>query len=150
MSLELVINDKLKEAMKAGDKVRLDALRSIRAAIIEFNKSGSDQAMDETATIKLLSNLAKKRKDAIEMYTNGGRPELAEKEQIEFNIIQEFMPAMMSKEDIETIVKEVISAMNATGPQDLGKVIGASMKKTAGKADGALVQQVVKYLLGIS
>lgn len=147
MSLEETINEELKTAAKAGDKLRLQTIRSIRAAIIEFNKSGSESAMTADDELKLLLSQAKKRKDAIEMYEKGGRQELAEQESKELAIIEEFLPKQMSKEEVSAEVKKIIEATGATDMKHMGKVMGAAMKELKGKADGNTVQSIVKELL---
>ncbi len=147
MSLEQIINDALKEAMKNSDKIRTTTLRSIRAGIIEFNKSGVSREMTAEDELKILTSAAKKRKDAIEMYTNAGRLELANNEKAELEIIQEFLPKQMSKEEITEIIKSIIEKIGATDMKDVGKVMGNAMKELKGKADGNLVQTIVKDLL---
>ncbi len=146
MNLEAIINDELKNAMKNQDKVRIDALRSIRSAIIEFNKSGADHEMTEDEAIKILNSLAKKRKESIEMFEKGNRPDLMEKEKAELKIIQEFLPQQLDEVQIEKELKALISEMNATSI-DFGRLMGAAMKKFAGRADGSQVQTILKNLL---
>ncbi len=141
------INEDLKNAMKSGDKVRLDTLRSIRAAIIEFEKSGDKAEMTPEMEFKILNGAAKKRKDAIEMYKNANRPELLEKEEAELSIIQEYLPKMMDESEVRQFIKDKIVAIGAVGMKDMGKVMGPSMKELNGKADGSLVQKIVKELL---
>lgn len=147
MSLEEKINEALKEAMKSGDKIRTETLRSIRAGIIEFNKSGISRTMTEDDELKILNSAAKKRKDAIEMYESAGRNELAEKEKSELLIIQEFLPKQLEESEIIAAIKAIIEATGAKDAKDFGKVIGLSMKELKGKADGNIVQQHVKNLL---
>lgn len=146
MNLEAKINEELKNAMKNQDKIRIDALRSIRSSIIEFNKSGVGRQMTDDEEIKLLNSLAKKRKEAIEMYEKGNRMDLMEKEKSELMIIQEFLPQQLDANTIETELKSIITEMNATA-KDFGKVMGAAMKKFAGRADGSEVQTILKNLL---
>lgn len=146
MNLEAKINEELKNAMKNQDKVRIDALRSIRSAIIEFNKSGAGHEMTDEEGIKILNSLAKKRKESIELFVKGNRPDLAEKEQAELAVIQEFLPKQMDDSEIETELKKIIVEMNATS-KDFGKVMGAAMKKFSGRADGSKVQTILKTLL---
>ena len=141
MNLEQKINEELKSAMKSGDKLRLETLRSVRASIIEFAKSGLERAMTEEDEIKILNSLAKKRKDAIEMYANAGRTELKDKEAAELAIIQEFLPAQISDDKIRDIIREVIAQSGAAGMKDMGKVMGPSMKKLQVR------QMVTKYKL---
>ena len=147
MNLEQTINEQLKEAIKSGDKLRLETIRSIRASIIEFNKSGLNREMNADDELKILQTAAKRRKDAIELYIKGNRNDLADKEKLELGIITEFLPAQMSEEDIITVVDQLIRQSDAKGIQDLGKIMGPAMKELKGKADGALVQKIVKSRL---
>lgn len=148
MSLTETINQQLKAAMLASDKIRLETLRSIRALILEFEKSGVDRAMTSEDEIKILTSAAKKRKDAIEAYDAAGRTEAADKERLELTIIQEFLPAQMSDDAIRAELQSVIAAIGATSPSDVGKVMGAAMKTLKGKADGTVIQRIAKELLG--
>lgn len=148
MSLELKINEEMKSAMKSGSKLRLETLRSVRAAIIEFVKSGIDREMNSDDEIKILNTLAKKRKDAIAMYEQAGKTEMKEQEEFELTVIQEFLPKQLSDEEITDIIKDIITNAGATSAKDFGKVMGPSMKALSGKADGNKVQQIVKTLLG--
>ncbi len=149
MSLETTITEEMKAAMKSGDKLRLETVRSIRAAIIEFAKSGTDHEMNPEDEIKLLNSLAKKRKDAIAMYEQAGRTEMKEQEEKELVIIQEFLPKQLSDKEIEDVIKGIITQAGATSAKDFGKVMGPSMKALSGKADGTKVQAMVKSLLGV-
>ncbi len=148
MSLEQKINEEMKAAMKNADKIRLETLRSVRAAIIEFAKSGLNREMNNEDEIKILNSLAKKRKDAIAMYEQAGRNEAKEKEELELSIIQEFLPKQLSDEEITKIIKEIIEKVGASSQKDFGKVMGPSMKALSGQADGNKVQTIVKNLLG--
>lgn len=148
MNLEETITEHLKNAMKDGNKLRTETLRSIRSQIIEFNKSGAGRELGDADEIKLLNSAAKKRKDAIDMYRSAGRDDLAEKEEGELAIIQEFLPKQLSDEEIEAEIREVILQTGAAGAKDMGKVMGISMKKLSGKAEGGKVQEIVKKLLG--
>ncbi|MEY3689845.1 MAG: GatB/YqeY domain-containing protein [Ignavibacteria bacterium] len=147
MTFEQKINEDLKEAMKSGDKIRLETLRSLRASIIEFNKSGTDKIMSEEDAQKILLNASKKRKDAIDMYRQAGRQDLLEKEESELAIIASFLPEQMSEDQVIHALKGIIQQAGAEGPKDMGKVMGLAMKELRGKADGNLVQQCVKQLL---
>lgn len=146
MNLEEKINEELKSAMKNQEKVRLDAIRSIRSAILEFNKSGIGRAMTSEEELKLLNSLAKKRKESIEMYEKGNRPELAEKESQELKVIQEFLPKQLSDEEVQSIIQKVIAENNATA-KDFGKIMGLVMKQVSGKYDGSKIQAILKELL---
>lgn len=150
MGLEQKINEEMKEAMKSGSKERLETLRSIRAAIIEFAKSGLGREMNNEDEIKILNSLAKKRKDAIEMYANAGRQDLKEKEESELKVIQEFLPKQLDDIEIKEVIKSIIDETGANSAKDFGKVMGLSVKKLSGQADGSKIQLFVKELLGIS
>ena len=104
--------------------------------------------MNDDDEVKLLQKLAKKRKDAMEIFRANGRDEAADKEQAELAILEEFLPTMLNEAEITSIVQRVIADTGATSQKDFGKVIGAAMKELRGKADGTLVQTVVKSLLG--
>ncbi|MBK9247609.1 MAG: GatB/YqeY domain-containing protein [Ignavibacteria bacterium] len=147
MNLEQIITDQMKAAMKSGDKLRLETVRSVRAAILEFNTSGVGRTMNDDDEVKLLQKLAKKRKDAMDIFRANGRDEAADKEQAELAILEEFLPTMLDEKDVQEVVKRVISESGATSQKDFGKVIGAAMKELRGKADGTLVQAVVKSML---
>lgn len=148
MNLTDTIQADIKEAMKSGDKLRLETLRSIRAGILEFEKSGMDRAMTDEDAVAILTKAAKKRRDAIEQYRAAGRADAAASEEAELAIIQSYLPAQMSRDEIAAVLTEVIAAVGASGPSDVGKVMGAAMKQLKGKADGTLIQAVAKEMLG--
>ncbi len=150
MNLKDRINEDLKSAMKSGDKIRLETVRSIRALILEFEKSGSGKELNNDEEIKLLSSAAKKRKDSIEQYNNAGRQELADKEEKELNIIQEYLPKQLTDEEILTEVKKVAEEIGAKSKEDFPKLMPHAMKILKGKADGKVVKLVVEKYLGIS
>ncbi len=147
MNLEQKINEELKQAMKSGEKTRLDALRSIRAGIIEYLKSGSEAALTPDVEFRILNQAAKKRKEAIELYEKAGRADSADKEKLELEVISEFLPKMMEEDEVRSYVKNKIEQVGATSMKDMGKVMGPVMKELSGKAEGALVQKIVKELL---
>ncbi|MDQ1265056.1 MAG: uncharacterized protein QG635_206, partial [Bacteroidota bacterium] len=122
MNFEQKINEEIKLATKSGEKLRLETLRSLRAAIIEFNKSGIGREMNDEDGIKILNAAAKKRKDAIAMYEQGGRYDLADKENTELFIIQEFLPKQMSEDEIIIEAKKIIEDTGASSAKDMGKV----------------------------
>jgi uncharacterized protein YqeY len=146
--LSEIITEQMKAAMKSGDKLRLETIRSIRALILEFEKSGAGRAMTEEDEQKLLISAAKKRKDSVEQYRAANREDLASKEEAELAIIQEFLPKQLDESEVEAVVKTIIEQVGAKTPQEVGKVMGAAMKELRGKADGTLVQTVAKRLLG--
>jgi len=148
MTLEEQINEQLKAAIKSGDKIRLETLRSLRASIIEFNKSGAGREMNSDDELKILKSAAKKRKDAIEMYEKAERTELADKEKQELEIINSFLPEQLSEDEIRRTVLNTIEQVNAEGMKDMGRVMGSVMKELKGKADGNIVRQIVQSELG--
>jgi uncharacterized protein len=148
MSLEQKVSQEMNAAVKSGDKIRLETMRSIRAAIIEFNKSGVDREMTPEDEQKIILNQAKKRKESIEMFKQGGRTELADKEAAELKILEEFLPKQLTEVEIIEIIKNIIPKTGALSMKDIGKVMPVAMKELAGKADGKLVQEIVKGLLG--
>jgi len=147
MTFEQQINEDLKEAMKSGDKLRLETLRSLRASVIEFNKSGTGKELSEEDSQKILLNASKKRKDAIEMYKQAGRLDLMQKEEDELAIIASYLPEQLTESEIVDALRGIIAQLGAEGPKDMGKVMGQAMKELRGKADGNLVQQCLKTLL---
>ncbi|MGB9771404.1 MAG: GatB/YqeY domain-containing protein [Candidatus Kapaibacteriota bacterium] len=150
MNLEQKVAEELKKAIKMGDQIQMDALRSIRAAILEFKKSGIQRDMGPDDEIKILNSLAKKRKDAIEIYEKAGRKDLAEKEKKELEIITSFLPEQISEEEIRKVLLSIIREVNATSTSDVGRVMGRAMKELKGKADGNLVQSIARELLSQS
>ncbi len=148
MTLEEKINQEIKASMLAKDKVRLEALRAIKSAILlaKTEKGGADTISSE-AELKLLQKQAKQRKDSAEIYKQQNRPELAEKELAEAAVIDEFLPKMLSGEELATEIEKIIETIGANGPQDMGKVMGVATKALAGKADGKDIATKVKAIL---
>ncbi len=147
MSLKDKINNDLKEAMKSGDKVRLETIRSIRALILEYEKSGKKTEMTVDDEINMLNSALKKRKEAVEQYEKGNRPDLAEKEKAEINIILEYLPKQLSEDEIFEEVKKLASEINAVSKADFAKLMPLAAKALKGKADGKLVKAAVDKLL---
>lgn len=151
-----------KEALKSGNVEKRLVLSLVLSAVksrelekrTKLSKTEADSSKLEEASrlndeeiVEVLSSEIKKRKDSIEQYTKGGRPELAEKEAGEMAILMSYMPEQMSEDDIRKEIKQAISQTGASGPKDMGKVIGAVMAKVKGKADGQLVSKLVKEKL---
>jgi uncharacterized protein len=150
MGLKEQISEELKAAMKLPDKTRLETLRTLRAALMEkeIEKRGSGQPVtpeDETA---VMMSAAKKRKESIEQFEKGGRPELAQQEARELAIIQEYLPKQMSPEDVGEVIQRIVKETGATSAGDFGKVMPLVMKELKGKADGKLIQEMVRKQLG--
>ncbi|MEO0395880.1 MAG: GatB/YqeY domain-containing protein [Cyanobacteria bacterium P01_A01_bin.137] len=150
MSLKDRISDEIKAAMKARDKIRLETVRSIKKVILEKEselRPKGQNALTPEQEIEVVTQLAKQRRDSIEQYQRADRGDLAEKEAQELAILQEYLPEQMSDADIEAVIDEIIAKTGATGPRDMGKVMGPAMKQMKGKADGAKVQALVKAKL---
>lgn len=148
MSLKTKIEAEIKQAMLNKQKERLTPLRAIKSLILlaETEKGGGEGLSEETE-VKLLTKAAKQRKDSLEIYKEQGREDLAEKEQSELTVIEEFLPKQLSDEELESALKAIISEVGAEGPKDMGKVMGAATKKLAGTADGKAISAKVKELL---
>ena len=150
MTLKDKISDDLKTAMKSGDKVRLETLRTLRAVLMEkeIEKRGSGNPVSGEDEMAVLMTAAKKRKESIEQFEKGGRTELAEQEKKELTIIQEYLPKQMSQEEVIKIIDEQAALSGAATAADFGKLMPLVMKQLKGKADGKVVQELVKKKLG--
>ena len=148
MSLRITIDNDIKKAMLAKNKEELDALRSIKSMILlsETEKGGSgDLAVD--VENKILMKAAKQRKESAEIFQKEGRQDLAQRENLQLEIISRYLPKQLSEAEITTELKAIIAQVGAKGPQDMGKVMGTATKSLAGKADGKLISEIVKKLL---
>ncbi|MDR3626434.1 MAG: GatB/YqeY domain-containing protein [Ignavibacteriaceae bacterium] len=150
MSLKDKINEDLKAAMKSGDKLRLETVRSIRALILEFEKSGADHELNADDELKMLTTAAKKRKDSIEQYRNAKREDLATKEESELKILQEYLPKELTEEEVKEEIKKTAESIGAKSKEDFPKLMPQVMKILKGKADGKLVKAAVEKFLGIN
>ena len=142
------ISNDIKEAMKAKDKVALDTLRNIKKVLLEAKTApgAGDTVSDETAT-KIIQKLVKQGKESAELYSSQNRPELAQEELAQVAVMEKYLPAQMSEEEVTAVLKEIISSVGANGPQDMGKVMGAATKQLTGKAEGRMISAIVKQLL---
>ena len=135
-------------AMKAKDKVTLEALRNIKKVFIEAKTApGANDTLDDAAALKILQKLAKQGHDSADLYTQQNRPDLAEAEMAQVRVIESYLPKALSAEEIEAAVKEIIAQTGATSIKEMGKVMGAASKQLAGKADGKAISDIVKKLL---
>ena len=150
MNLTEKINEDLKNALKSNDKIRLETIRSIRALILEFEKSGSDKKLNEEEEIKLLSSAAKKRKEASEEYKKAGRDDLASVEEDELKIIMSYLPKQLTKEELISKIKILAEQIGAKSKEDFPRLIPLAIKEFKGKAEGKLVKEAVDKVLGIS
>ena len=147
MTLAEQINEGIKLAMKAKDADRLRTLRGIKSAFMLLQTSEKADSLTEDDYIKAIQKLAKQRKDSLEVYEQQGREDLASVERAELEIIETFLPAQMSAEEIKSVVAGIIAEMGVSGPAAMGKVMPAAMQALSGKADGKLISQFVKELL---
>ncbi len=150
MDLKNKINEDMKTAMKSGEKLRLETIRSIRALILEFEKSGSGKELNSDEELKMLTTAAKKRKEAIEQYRNAGREDLASKEEAELKIIMDYLPKQLTEEEILEEVKKIGSEIGAKTKEDFPKLMPQAMKSLKGKADGKVVKSAVEKYLGVN
>ena len=147
MALKEQILEDLKTAMKAKDKDRLQVLRSLKAKLQEkeiAERKDGEATLTEEQAIAVLMKAAKQRKESITQFEEGGREDLAEKEKGELEIIEEYLPKMLTEDEVREVVSKKIADLGAEGPQDMGKVMGPIMGMLKGKADGGLVSKVVK------
>lgn len=148
MSLKQQIEGDIKKAMLARQKDELTALRGIKSLILlAETEKGAQHALSQDQEMKLLMKAAKQRKDSAELYREKGRDELADKELLELEVINRYLPKQLSEEELRETLKALIAELGAAGPQDMGKVMGAATKKLAGKADGKTISTLVKAML---
>jgi uncharacterized protein len=150
MGLKEQLSEEIKVAMKMPDKLRLETLRTMRAALMEkeIEKRGSGNPVSPEDEIAVMMSAAKKRKESIEAFEKWGRSELVEQEKKELAIIQEYLPKQMSADDIAKAIEQIVVESGATSAADFGKVMPQVMKQLKGKADGKLIQEMVKKRLG--
>ncbi|MCU0356306.1 MAG: GatB/YqeY domain-containing protein [Cyclobacteriaceae bacterium] len=148
MSLKTQIDSDIKNAMLAKNKEELEALRGIKSLILlaETEKGGSGEVSQDTEN-KLLMKAAKQRKESADIFNQQGRADLAQKELFQLEIISRYLPKQLSNDELAAAIRQVISETGATGPQDMGKVMGMATKKLAGQADGKQISEIVKKLL---
>ncbi len=148
MNLEQKVMAQLKEAMKAKDQLKMEALRAIKSAILLEKTKGGQKDLSEADEMKLLQKLVKQRKESAEIFMQQNRKDLAEVELNQAEVIEAFLPEQMSEEEIENEVKKIIAETGASSMRDMGKVMGIATKQMAGRADGKIISGIVKKLLG--
>lgn len=149
MSLSDQINTDIKEAMKAKDKDRLNALRAVKSALLlAATEKGNEGGVSDDVAMKALQKLLKQRQDSAQLYAEQGRADLADEELVQAKILQEYMPEAVSDEELEAEIKRIVADTGAQGMRDMGKVMGIASKKFAGRADGKAIADKVKSLLG--
>ncbi len=148
MGLVEQINENIKAAMKAREKVRLEALRNIKKVIIEaISAKGAGSELTDDEVLKIIQKLAKQGNESAEMYKSQGRDDLYTQERDQVEVLEEFLPEKMSDEELSAKVKEIIDQIGASSMKDMGKVMGMASKMLAGKADGKDIAAKVKALL---
>lgn len=147
MSLQEQVTEQLKVAMKAKDSVALESLRAIKSAILLAQTQAGAKDLTPDDEIKLVQKLVKQRKDSAEIFRQQGRNDLAEPEEAQIKIIEQFLPEQLDEESIAKVVDEIISQANAEGMKDMGKVMGMATKAMSGKADGKTISAIVRQKL---
>jgi uncharacterized protein YqeY len=147
MTLKARLESDVKTAMRSGDTLRRSVIRILRSEV--HNQEITAKAeLDDEGVIRVLSRQAQQRRDSIEAYKSGNRQDLVDKEAAELEIILEYLPAQMTRDEIQELVRKVIADTGAEGPGDIGRVMGALMPQVAGKAEGREVSSIVRDLLG--
>ncbi|OHP64083.1 MULTISPECIES: GatB/YqeY domain-containing protein [unclassified Neisseria] len=146
MSLKIQLTEDMKTAMRAKDQVSLSTIRLINAAIKQFEVDERTEA-DDAKVISILTKMVKQRKDSAKIYTEAGRQDLADKENAEIEILNRYLPQMMSAEEIKTAVEAAVAETGASGMADMGKVMGVLKTRLAGKADMGEVNKILKAAL---
>lgn len=147
MTLEEHINKDYITAMKAKDKERAAVINFLRASIKQIKVDTRVDNLDDAAVISIIKKQVKQREDSIKQYAEGGRPELADKEQAELNVLQEYLPEEMPQEAVEALVDEIIKETGASTMKEMGAVMKMTLDKAAGQADGKMVSDIVKAKL---
>ena len=147
MSLENTISDAIKTAMREKDKVALDALRAVKSQILLLKTEAKGAEVSAEQEIAILQRMIKQRKDSYDQFTAQNRSDLAEVESAQTKVIEKFLPAQLSAEELETEMKKIIAETGAESAKDLGKVMGIASKAFAGKSDGKSISEMAKKLL---
>ncbi|PWN66775.1 glutamyl-tRNA amidotransferase [Chryseobacterium phosphatilyticum] len=147
MSLENIISEAIKTAMRAKDRVALDSLRAVKSQILLLQTEARGAEVSAEQEIAILQRMIKQRKDSFEQFTAQGRQDLAEVEEAQMKVIEQFLPKQLSVEELEAEIKNIISETGAESIKDLGKVMGAASKALAGKSDGKSISEMAKKLL---
>ena len=147
MSLELTINEAIKTAMREKDKVAPDSLRAVKSQILLLKTEAKGADVSAEQEIAILQRMIKQRKDSYEQFVAQNRNDLAEVELAQMKVIEQFLPAQLSSEELESEIKKIIAEVGAESLKDLGKVMGTASKALAGKSDGKSISEMVKKLL---
>ncbi|ANF53125.1 MULTISPECIES: GatB/YqeY domain-containing protein [Chryseobacterium] len=147
MSLEIIISEAIKTAMRAKDRVALDSLRAVKSQILLLKTEARGAEVSEDQEIAILQRMIKQRKDSYEQFSAQGRNDLAEVEDAQMKVIEKFLPQQLSAEELEAEMKKIISEAGAESIKDLGKVMGVASKTFAGRSDGKSISEMAKKLL---
>lgn len=148
MALFEQISKDIVEAMKAKDKVKLEALRNVKKLFIEAKTApGANDTLTDADAIKIMAKMVKQGKDAAGIFTSQGRTDLAEEELAQVHVIEAYLPQPLTAEELEAALRDIISRVGATSPKDMGKVMGTASKELSGRADGKAISTLVKQLL---
>lgn len=148
MSLFDKVSEDIKTAMKAKDKVALETLRNIKKVFLEAKTApGANDTLSDEDALKLIQKLAKQGKDAADIYIQQGRQDLADEELAQVKVMENYLPKQLSPEELEAALRDIIAQVGATGPKDMGKVMGTATKQLAGVAEGRAISAKVKELL---
>ena len=147
MSLELIINEAIKTAMREKDKVALDSLRAVKSQILLLKTEAKGADVSAEQEIAILQRMIKQRKDSYEQFVAQNRTDLAEVEAAQMKVIEQFLPAQLTAEELEAEIKKIIAETGAESIKDLGKVMGTASKALAEKSDGKSISEMVKKLL---
>ena len=147
MSLEITINEAIKNAMREKDKIALDSLRAVKSQILLLKTEAKGADVSAEQEIAILQRMIKQRKDSYEQFVAQNRNDLAEVELAQMKVIEQFLPAQLSAEELEAEIKKIITEVGAESLKDLGKVMGTASKALAGKSDGKSISEMVKKLL---
>lgn len=147
MTLKEKIQADLIEAMKSKNEIATSAIRMLKAAVLKFETSGEKKTATDEDVVQIAGKEIKQRRDSIDQFEKGGRSELAAREKEEITILEKYLPAQLSEDELRTIIQDVIATTGASGKSDLGRVMGALMPRVKGKSDGGLVNKIVQELL---
>lgn len=147
MSLEIIISEAIKTAMREKDRVALDSLRAVKSQILLLKTEAKGAEVSAEQEIAILQRMIKQRKDSYEQFAAQGRNDLADVEDAQMKVIEKFLPKQLSEEELEAAIKNIITENGATSIKDLGKVMGAASKELSGKSDGKSISAMAKKLL---
>ena len=151
MNLFETVSEDIKKAMLAKEKDKLEAYRAVKTAfLLARTEAGAGGELTSEAELKIVQKLVKQRRESAEIYQQQNRPDLADKELLEASVIEQYLPAQMSEQELETVLKAIIERVGAKAPSDMGKVMGVATKELSGKADGKAISAKVRHLLSLS